>query len=230
MGTILVSTVIEKAQIILQDTTGLRWPSDTELLGWLNDGQREVMVFKPNVNVKNESVKLGAGTKQALPADGVQLVDVVRNMGTNGTTPGRAIRIVMREILDSQNPDWHASTPSATTKHYTYSTLDPKTFYVYPPQPASNQGYAEIVYGAVPANAVINGVISIDDIYQNVLIDYILYRAYSKDTEYAADETRASKHQAAYIGSLTGKAKAEIGVNPNATAPGNPNIVALGRQ
>ena len=226
MGTILASTVIGKAQIILQDTTGVRWPSDTELLGWLNDGQREVMVFKPNANVKNIAIKLAGGTKQALPTDGVQLIDVVRNMGTDGQTPGRAIRIVMREILDAQVPDWHSSTPNATTKHYMYSVLDPKNFYVYPPQPASNQGYAELVYGAVPADATINGAISIDDIYQNVLIDYILYRAYSKDTEYAADEGRAGKHQAAYIASLTGKAKAEIGVNPNATAPANPNVLS----
>lgn len=225
MGTIIARTVIEKAQIILQDTTGVRWPSDTELLGWLNDGQREVMVFKPNANVKNVAVKLTTGTKQSLPADGVQLIDVVRNMGTDGTTPGRAIRIVMREILDAQVPDWHTSTPNATTKHYTYSVLDPKNFYVYPPQPASNQGYSEMVYGAVPTDATINGAISIDDIYQNALIDYILYRAYSKDTEYAADPNRADKHQAAYIASLTGKVKAEIGSNPNSNAPANPNVV-----
>lgn len=224
MGTIIARTVIEKAQIILQDTTGVRWPSDTELLGWLNDGQLEVMVFKPNANVKNIAVKLVAGTKQSLPSDGVQLIDVVRNMGTNGNTPGRAIRIVMREILDAQVPNWHAATPAADTKHYMYSMLDPKNYYVYPPQPASGQGYAEVIYGATPAAATINGAIALDDIYQNVLVDYILYRAYSKDTEYAADQNRAATHQSAYIAALTGKAKVEVGVNPNATAPANPNV------
>jgi hypothetical protein len=228
MGTITAASVISKAQIILQDTTGVRWPSDTELLGWLNDGQREVMVYKPNANAKNMAIKLATGTKQSLPDDGVQLIDVVRNMGTNGTTPGRSIRIVMREILDAQVPDWHFSAANAVAKHYTYSMLDPKTFYVYPPQPASNQGYVEMVYGATPTDATINGVINIDDIYQNALIDYILYRAYSKDTEYAADSNRADKHQTAYIASLTGKAKAEIGVNPNSTSPANPNVSARG--
>ncbi len=224
MGTIIARAVIEKAQIILQDTTGVRWPSETELLGWLNDGQLEVMVFKPNANVKNTAVKLVAGTKQALPDDGVQLIDMVRNMGTNGTTPGRAIRIVMREILDAQMPTWHLATPAAEVKHYMYTMLDPKNYYIYPPQPASNQGYAELVYGATPALATINGPITIDDIYQNVLVDYILYRAYSKDTEYAADQNRAANHQSTYIAALTGKMKIEAGVNPNATAPANPNV------
>ncbi len=224
MGTIIARAVIEKAQIILQDTTGVRWPSDTELLGWLNDGQREVMVFKPNTNVKNIAIKLATGTKQSLPSDGVQLIDVVRNMGTDGQTPGRAVRIALREILDAQVPNWHSSTAAAEAKHYMYSVLDPKNFYVYPPQPSSGQGYVELVYGATPADATINGAITLDDIYQNVLVDYILYRAYSKDTEYAADQNRAAAHQNAYIASLTGKAKMEGAVNPNATAPANPNV------
>lgn len=229
MGTIIASAVIEKAQIILQDTTGVRWPSDTELLGWLNDGQREVMVYKPNAYVKNVALRLAAGTKQSLPADGVQLIDVVRNMGSNGTTPGRAVRIVMREILDAQVPNWHAATPSAEVKHYTFMMLDPKSFYVYPPQPAAGQGYAEVVYGATPTDATFTGPITLDDIYQNALVDYILYRAYSKDTEYAADQNRAAVHQNAYIAALTGKAKVEAGANPNMTAPANPNVTPNSR-
>lgn len=224
MGTIISSTVIEKAQIILQDTTGVRWPSDTELLGWLNDAQREIVILKANAFVKNTALKLAAGTKQALPSDGVQLIDVVRNLGVTGNTPGRAIRIVMREVLDAQRPNWHSETTASEVKHYMCSPLDPKNFYVFPPQPSASQGYVEIVYGASPPNATLNGAISVDDIYQNVLVDYILYRAYSKDTEYAADQQRAASHQKAYILSLTGKAQMEQGANPNASAPANPNV------
>lgn len=223
MATITVASVISKAQTILQDTTGIRWP-DAELLGWLNDGQREIVFYKPNAFVKNAPVKLVAGTKQTLPPDGVQLIDVVRNMGVDGVTPGRSIRITMREVLDSQHPTWHSATPAAETKHYMYSLLDPKTFYVFPPQPASNQGYVELIYGAAPTDAALIGTITIDDIYQTVLLDYILYRAYSKDTEYAADANRANNHQQAYISALTGKTKVEIGVNPNVMAPANPNV------
>ena len=224
MGTIIANSVIEKAQTILQDTTGVRWPVADELLGWLNDGQREVVIFKPNSHVKNVAVRLAAGTKQSLPADGVQLIDVVRNMGTDGNTPGRAVRITMREVLDSQLPNWHTVTASTDSKHYVYSLLDPKNFYVYPPQPSGNQGYVEIVYASSPTNATLNGPITLDDIYQNVLVDYILYRAYSKDAEYAADQNRAAIHQNAYIAALTGKAKVEVGANPNSMAPANPNV------
>jgi len=223
MSTITAQSVVDKVQVILQDTTGVRWP-DSELLDWLNDGQREIVLYKPNAFIKNLAVRMAAGTKQSLPADGVQLIDVVRNMGTNGTTPGRAVRITMREVLDSQLPDWHSETPSSVVKHYVYSLLDPKNFYVYPPQPAAGQGYLEIVYGASPTDTTLAGPITLDDIYQNVLVDYILYRAYSKDTEYAADQNRAATHQNAYIAALTGKAKVEVGANPNSMAPANPNV------
>lgn len=223
MSTITAQSVVNKVQVILQDTTGVRWP-DSELLDWLNDGQREIVLYKPNAFIKNLAVRMAGGTKQSLPADGVQLIDVVRNMGTNGTTPGRAVRITMREVLDSQLPDWHSETPNSVVKHYVYSLLDPKNFYVYPPQPAAGQGYIELVYGASPADTTLVGTITLDDIYQNVLVDYILYRAYSKDTEYAADQNRAATHQNAYIAALTGKAKVEVGANPNSMAPANPNV------
>lgn len=226
MATLTAQSVIDKAQIILQDTTGIRWP-DAELLGWLNDGQREIVLYKPNAYVKNSAVALVPGTKQELPGDGVQLIEVVRNMGTNGTTPGKAIRITIREILDAQLPDWHFSEPSAVVKHYMYSLLDPKHFYVFPPQPNTSPGYVELIYGASPAEATLVSTITLDDIYQTVLVDYILYRAYSKDSEYSADSARANLHQAAYMAGLTGKAKVEMGVNPNTTAAANPNVTPV---
>jgi hypothetical protein len=138
-----------------------------------------------------------------------------------------AIRIVSREILDAIQPDWHIKNASVTVAHYAYSALAPKVFYIYPPQPASQQGYVEEIYGASPPDvASIDSPISVDDIYQNVLADYVLYRCYSKDSEYTADSNRAAFYQNAYVTSLTGKAKVEAGTSPNNTAPANPNVVA----
>lgn len=224
MATVTARSIISKAQIIIQDLTSVRWPT-AELLGWLNEGQRAILIVKPNANVKNTSIRLVAGTKQDIPADGIQLVDVTRNMGTDGLTAGRSIRITAREVLDSQLPDWHTSTASAVVQHFMYRALDPKHFYNYPPQPATNTGYVEIVYGAIPAVAAIDDVISLDDIYESVLMDYLLYRAFSKDSS-AADAARAQRHQAAYFSALTGKMAVESVVNPNKTAAGNPNVVA----
>ena len=222
MATITVSSVLARCAVLLQDPTNIRWPQ-AELLDWLNDGQREIALYKPNAFVKNLSVQLTAGTKQSLPADGVSLVDVVRNMGANGTAPGNAVRAVAREILDSQTPDWHAAAQVASVKHFVYSVLDPKNFYVYPP--SNGTGRVEIIYVAAPADATLAGTITLDDIFVTALVNYILYRAYSKDAEFAANAAAAQAYYQAFQGLLAGKAGAEAGTNPNAAlVPFNPNL------
>ena len=225
MPTVTVASLMGKASIILKDDDQTRWPT-TELLGWINDGQREIVLYKPNACTKNISVPTVAGTKQTLPTDGVQLVDISRNMGASpGTTPGRAIRLTYREILDVREPDWHTKTPSAVVQHFTYNPLDPKTYYVYPPQPATGMGYVDMVYAAIPDDCVsgTGNVISVDDVYAGVLFDYVLYRAFSKESEFA-DPARATFHQGAYLAPLGGKAKAEASENPNTNAPARSSI------
>jgi hypothetical protein len=224
MATITVASILTKVSTILQDPTNIRWPTN-ELVLWLNDGQREVSLYKPNAFVINSAVICAAGTKQTLPASAISLIDIVRNMGTNGTTPGNSIRTVSREILDTQVPNWHSATPSATVKHFVYTPLDSKTYYVYPPQPTTGQGYVELVYAAAPTDALIDGVISIDDIYVTALISYILFRAYSKDAEYANNAALAGTYYQQFQGLLQGKVTAETVSNPNqALAPFNPNL------
>lgn len=209
-------SLIVKAQKILQDVAGVSWDG-TELLGWLNEGQYACVELKPTAYVKSLPVQLAAGTKQTIPADGVQLVDVLRNTDAAGA-PGRVVRIVEREVLDSFNPDWHSSTPNAIVKHYMFAATDPKRFYVFPPQP-SVAGFVEMVYSAAPPDALSTGNITLDDIYAPALVDYILYRAFSKDTEFAADGGQALAHQQAFLAALTGKSRAELSSNPNQTAP-----------
>jgi hypothetical protein len=224
MATITVASILTKVTTILQDATNVRWSAD-ELILWLNDAQRELVLYKPNAYVTTAAVQCVAGTKQSIPAGAVSLVDIVRNMGTNGTTPGNAVRAVSREILDNQLPNWHAATASATTKHFVYTSLNPRTYYVYPPQPASSQGYLELVYVALPTDAVAGGVITLDDIYVTPIISYILFRAYSKDAEYAANATLAATYYQQFQGLMQGKISAEAESNPNQSlAPLNPNV------
>lgn len=56
--------------------------------------------------------------------------------------------------------------------------------------------------------------IKLDDIYANVILDYILYRAYSKDAEYAANATRASLHYQAFTSALGAKTQVDAGNDP----------------
>jgi len=221
MANILASTIVNKASVLLQDATNVRW-TQAELLGWLNDGQREVVFLKPDAYATNETMKLATGTKQALPVAGLQLLSVVRNMGATGLTPGKAVRLVDRDILDVQLPDWHAAEASAEALHYVYDDRNPKNFYVYPPQPATGQGYVELVYSTAPADVALSDSIKLDDIYANALLDYIMYRAYSKDADYAANAGRASALYQAFMTSIGARGKVEVPVDPNAVSNTGP--------
>jgi len=217
MSIITAQNIVDKAEIILQDITNVRWP-ETELLGWFNDGCREVVLQKPDAYTKNEAVVLVEGTKQSVPTTGMQLTDVIRNMGADGTTPGDAITLLNRHILDSQNPSWHADAPSATVKHYMFDDRDPRDFYVYPPQPSEAPGYVELVYSAAPADIAIDATILLDDVYANCLLDYILYRAYSKDKDFASNAQRAVAHYTTFMNSLGVREKGEMQGDPNVRA------------
>lgn len=208
MGTILASKIIGNAQTIIQDKTGVRWPGE-EMLGWLNEGQREIVLLKPDTNVVNESVQLVAGTKQSIPDTGIVLIGLVRNMGNDGNTPGNAIRTIERTILDEQIPDWHSGQSDASAAYLIFDPRDPKSFYVYPPQP-EQPGYVEIVYSSSPgAVAAETNTITLDDIYSGSLLDYILFRAYSKDAEYAGNGERAMSHYKKFVDTLSIKDQVE---------------------
>lgn len=226
MATVTGTSLIDKAATIIQDTTGVRW-ARSELLGWLNDGQREVVLLKPEACVTNASkVLTSSTTKQSLPADGIQLIKVTRNMGSDGTTAGRAIRVVSAEVLDAQNPSWHSDANAVGyIQHYVFDPRDPKTFYVFPKAPATAL-YLEVVYSSSPsATDDVGAVIGIDDIYANALVDYTLYRAYSKDAEYAGNAARAAAAYQAFAGSLGVKSQNEANRNPNVLGGGfNPNV------
>jgi hypothetical protein len=223
---IAAQSVIRRVIDTLQDNTSVRWPVN-ELVRYLNDGQREVILNRPDAMVTNATLTCVAGSKQALPSNGAKLIEVVRNAAAGSTK--RAVRMVNREILDAQTPNWHNLTGTLETLHFMYDPRDPRVFYVYPPALTTTQ--LDIVYSAYPTDitepadgavyTAVTGNISLPDIFGNVLQDYILYRAYSKDSEYAGNSQRAQNHYAAFASALGIEVQATVGVAPNPVS--NPN-------
>ena len=213
MAAIQVNDVVTRVAQLLQDTTHIRWPL-AEKLQYITDAAREVCFFKPDACVKTSVVSLVAGTKQGIPADGTTLIDIVSNMGVGGATPGSAPRAVTREILDAQMPNWHASPPGAEVKHYTFDPQNQKVFYVYPPQPSSGTGSLEVVYAAEPTEAVEGGSLGLDSTWVPAVVNYTLYRCYSKDAEYAANANLAVAYYQAFNAQLVGRGNAEGAADP----------------
>jgi hypothetical protein len=215
-----VQSIVDRVQITLQDTTGVRWPVTSELVLWVNDAQREIALFKPDASAKNTTVTLAAGTKQSIPNDGNRLLRVVRNMSAAvDGTGARAVRIVDREVLDAQSPTWHDplvtgdAAHGATVKHYIYDDSNPTNFYVYPG--VTGSAFVEIIYSANPVSVTQSDNLDIPDIYGNAVVNYVLYSAYMKDAEYAGNSQRAANHYQLFMSSITGKSQIDAVTNPN---------------
>ena len=207
--------IIDDAEVILSDSTNERW-SATELLAWVNAGMKEISMVKSDAYTLHGSTALVQGTVQSLPDTGFQLLDITHNMGTSpGTTPGNAIRLTDRRIMDTETIGWHAAAgESATVQYYMYDERLPKKFFVYPPQPSA-VGYVYMHYCAVPTNIAAGGYILVSDVYRNVLLDYVLYRAYLKDADYTENAQRAIAHYAAFNQALGVRRTLEIKEDPN---------------
>ena len=223
MATVTAGQIIDKAVVQLIDIAGVRW-TRAELLKWLNDGLRQIVLMQPTATNTPVAVKLVAGTRQTLPTNGWLLLGIYRNMGTSGSTPGRAIRVISRELLDAYDPNWHTATASATTKNYIYDLQDQTAYYVYPPSTGTN--YIEINYSAQPADLTSESqVIPMFDLYQNPLLDYIMFRACTKDAEYAPGVQLGQMYLTTFTAATNVKEASETKATPEqGLQPRNPNV------
>ena len=223
-GTLTGANLIARIQDILQDTTSIRWP-EAELLRYINDAQREVCNLRPESTATTANVALVVGTKQSLPAGGLSLIKVTRNMSdaSGGATGKRAVRLVDADILNTQEPNWHDATASANTnaahsttvKHYIFDEDDPRSFYVYPGA-SSTSTFLEIVYSTAPTDlGNTSATMYVDDVFGNAIIDYVLFRCYLKDAEYAGNQQRAATHYQLFTGSLGAGGQAQFNLSPN---------------
>lgn len=213
---ILAKDIIRRVVETLQDPTSIRWPVP-ELVRYLNDGQREIKLHRPDTVRQTGDIALVAGSRQTLPANADKLIEIWHNKASK-----RAVQMVDRRILDDQTPGWHAVASSTDVLHYMYDPRVPTEFFVYPPAAAG-----AVLVGAYSVNPTdivepvdgslfssVAGNVAIIDALANCLQDYILYRAYTKDSEYAGNGARAQAHYTAFANALGVEVKGTIGVAP----------------
>ena len=244
-STLLVKDVLWRVSVLLQDTVPQfqRWP-EAELIYWLNDAQDAIAKYLPSECSMLGALKLRAGTLQAVdtvaavdfkpsigpvpvvPINGNRFVAPFRNMGAEGLTAGRAVRMVDRDILDGQDPDWHTRT-GARIDSVMFDETTPRVFWVSPGvtgvlwmQIAFLAQPTRIPAGGAPAAEVykIEGTspatISISDTNLDEIVDYMIARANMKETTYS-DANKVTIHTQRFLGSINARAMAATGVNPN---------------
>lgn len=211
-----VKSIVDRAGLALQDEEHVRWTT-LELFEWINEGAAMIVSLKPAAGAKMVVLALDAGAQQRIDDEVVQQFDLVCNVGADEQTPGRAIRRTERHLLDSANPNWHSMKPSGTIKHYTWDDRTPNAFFVYPPAVADTRVMASLA--VLP-----DDVTSVDDAlvlnvkYSAALLNYVLFRAFSKESEFG-NGTLAAAYYEAFKDALGLSHQAEIAASPNNKVP-----------
>lgn len=193
-----------------------RWIND-ELLRWINDSRMAIITRRPQAGAVIESVPLVAGTLQTVPDDAITFLDAIRNMGMDGTTPGRSLRRTDRQNLDDDDLYWHKAKASKEISQFTFDDRVPKKYYVYPPAIAGTQ--IEISYAKnPPAVAALTDNLDFSHEYIDAVVNYVCYRAKSKDSEYA-NAAEAAAYYSSFNDALGMTQQGQNSTSPN--QPGN---------
>jgi len=222
VATIKVIEVIKRVEDVLQDSN-VRWPR-VELQNWLNESYLQIVLLRPDASSKTGTFTCVAGSRQSITSgfsSALRLLDVVRNLASSSDK--KVVRLIDRSVLDDQRPTWHTETGSVNTQNYTFDIRQPKEFFVYPPATTSTQ--LEVVYADLPGAHSLSAsaldptgsnteVIKVDDTYLSVITDWILYRAFSKDAEFAANAARAGAHYQTFMSSIGNKTQSDVGSSP----------------
>lgn len=222
MATVKAIDVIKRVEDVIQDSN-VRWPR-IELQNWINESYLQIVLLRPDANSKTGTFTCAVGTRQVLTtgfSTSLRLLDVVRNLAASSKK--KVVRLINRSVLDDQRPSWHAETTTVDVQNYTFDPRQPKEFFVYPP--ATVEAQVEVVYADAPgahalSEADLNPssgnteVIKLDDIYLSAIVDWVLYRAFSKDAEHAANASRAGAHHQAFISGISDKTKSDVSASP----------------
>lgn len=208
--------VVDDVRKTLNDKqTTKRW-SDSDLVVYLNEGMRTIALLRPDATAKTSAVALAAGTKQTLPNDGLRLLDVTRNMGADGNTPGAPINRADPNVLALFKPDWHTQAAGAVVNSFVYDDRNPKVYYIEPP--ITGSVYAEIVYSSAPTEvttADLDVNLSIDDVYEAPLKDYMLSRAFGVEISSISSQNLSIRYMQDFASKLGLKWKIDMMVSPN---------------
>lgn len=219
---ILAKDIIARAASLAADLGAVHWKT-SELVGYLNEAKRQMLADRPDVFAVTSVLPLVAGVRQALPSRATKLLDVL------GNASGEPMRQVDRSSLDFSMPGWRSATAASAVRNWTYDLRDPLVFEVYPPATADAQ--LRVVCATEPTDIeapgsptaladAVTGSLPISAAFFSPLVDWVMYRAFSKDGQHPANAARAATYLQSYRQALGLEVEATATVRPRSGKPG----------
>jgi hypothetical protein len=215
----LVSDIFTLLSGQLQDVgEARRWPWESSeggitLVDLANAALREIAQNRPDATAVTEAILLETGSRQTIPSvtahgaskNALSLLEVIQNMGLDGTTPGEPCFKVTREAMSAY--DWNVT--GTEVDNYAYDKLlNPQVYYVSPS--LSERTYVEVTYSSEPDTIVSQSDrLPIPDTFAGPVQQWMLYLIYAGDNS-DANYTRALHCATAFYQSLGVKLKADL--------------------
>lgn len=188
---------------------GITW-LDSDLLRFLNNARRNVVVLRPELLTLRAAIPMVAGVLQAIPAAGTVLFKLDHNV------TGRRLRLVDAAMLDTALAAWPGVTATAEVQEYATDTKDRKRFLVYPPN--TGAGSVIALYGITPTPLVLSTeALGLDDEFEPALRELMLAEAFGFITP-KQDLNRIAMHRK--------NAESLLGINEKSEADKKPKYGA----
>lgn len=212
------SEISFQAGVIAHDKDAARW-LEAERVAFMNDAQRQIVLLLPNANSVTTDVMLAKGTQQQIPAGGIRLMRLVRNIRQDGR-PGKAIVPTTRAALDNSLVDWHGEGANEVELYWYDPETSRKEFWVYPSP--RRQIKVQMIYSKLPTEiGVPDDDIGLDDHYAPAILDWLLYRMFSVDADYGGNGQRAQDHLKSFYQQIGLPEQAAMVVDPRRRVRGS---------
>lgn len=175
-----------------------RWPWEggddgrIGLLDFLNAAVRAVVLQRPDASVVTKAIELAPGMRQRLPRGATTLIELTRNMGSDGQTPGLPIACLRVDMLLA----WADPTKAGRmVDSYAYDRIaNSDVYYVCPGVCRDIPVYVEATYATMPCHVTSpDDATGIADQYAAALFHHIMAGVLSGDNE-SSNAAKANYH------------------------------------
>lgn len=177
-----------------------RW-SQPELLGHVTEAIAQLAVLKPTLFKTTITLPLGAGAQQKLPEYVESLDDIIFNLNVDGSL-GLPVLPGLFNLERTYGKGVCISEPYVVRSYAVHPNTD-SLFYVDPPVPPTQTARVQAVVQIAPqVVATMDTPLELPSAspltYRNALLDWVLYRAFAKDTESQTSNDRSQQHFKAF--------------------------------
>jgi len=209
MGTITGDDLSMDIGQILTDEGHINWDVSLDLFPAITEALRTIVLIRPDANPAQGAITLEVNKLlQSLPAGGIVLSDIFRNLGVSGADAGPGITRVEKSVMDQALPGWQTHTTDARIRNYMYTQETPGLFISYPIPTVALK--VEGIWGADPTPILVGtDVICINDTFGPAIKEWALFRMQSMEVE-AASISLAMAHQSHFYNLMGTKMKNQI--------------------